>query len=279
MKPLTMAAACATALALLTALACRATIEVEPAPGTPFLGGSKIKMEIDGRNVSPKPDENGGFPQPGDCVKLTFHGPNGEVLGSEEVPAGGSAEAPPGTDSVTWSPCDPKDDDPKKKARPSSPPQSFVADPLGRHLFRSIPVDLGDGHGRYLDYSVVAPTFSRAEAIAADFELDLLADPRPTGVRTYGFADVELLQGASVRVSIVTWKAPTSFELSWNGQQVADDLQDAALVQTPGGWWTTTVVVPSSLVEQGPSSSNEVSYAVATSEGELTYRLELSVQP
>lgn len=282
-RPMILAAAGLAVLAAALFAACKVSASAETGPGVPIFGGSKVNIDIDGRKATPQLDPSGGYPQPGDCIRLHFKDADGKEIGTADVPAGGSADAPDGTEEVTWSPCDPPKA-PKGKAKDNSWGGGMRVGADGEITvpFRTLPFRMEDGAGRWIDYSATAPSQNQAEALAQDFEVGALDRPRPQGIHTYGFSDVAVLRDGRVRVTVLTWREPTAFRLHWNGQTIAGGLDDATVTRTRGGWYASSVVVPASLVnfdQAGLPVTNEARYDVLTSEGRVDQTLAVTVTP
>lgn len=280
---LTAALAAAT-LGALALYSCAFSAEAEAGPGVPVFGGTKVKVEADGRRVTPQPDENGGFPRPGDCVRLHFKDGAGNEIGTADVPAGKTVEAPEGTEGVTWSPCDPPADDggqPKTKQSGGSSSRLQAAGTV-EVPYRSFPLSLEHGRGRWCDYVVDASSRLAADAIADEFERDQrLEEPKAAGLEAYTFAEVRVRPSGDVRFSAISWDAPKKFEVTWNGTRLP--FKGTSVKRSRGGWYATTVVVPAALVDYGSllggDSTNQVEYSLETAGGRVAASLTLDVRP
>lgn len=258
------------------------SVGIKTGPGVPIVGGSEFTGEVD-----PSTGEIGIPPQPGipagTCIKLTFYGPGGTVLGSTTVSAGGSpANAPPGTEEVGASQCDPPEEPPKpkkfKRSRSSSA-SNLVVEPVQRFGFRILPFDFSDGRARYADYWSLGGTFAQAEDLSRRFVASFTSEPCPLGIEPNAVVDCELLADNRVRVSMFSVEPPRSLRFDWNGSFLFD--LDGALVTAENGWYRTTVIVPSSLVETSVVgvSENSFDYRLGVSDGDLGTRIELAVTP
>jgi hypothetical protein len=247
-------------VALTTALvACRASIKLgEGMPGA----GTEAEVEIDPIGDRGKVPAQGGLAD-GDCVKITFYGPNGENLGSTETEVGKEFDIPAGADGGKVDPCDPPPEK-KKKAKRAISPTNLVAQGPGRFGYGYIPFDLTDGQYHYADFWVTAPTREAADVIADDFILGMLSEAPPAGVEPVGVVEVEVEADYSVQVSMFSTGQPETLAFEWNEAALYD--LDDAVVTSAGGWYVTTVVVPPALVDID---------LVGTSDNAFRYRLGL----
>lgn len=276
MKLLLWTAAASLALvALITA--CKASVEAEAGPGTPIFGGSKVRIEVDGRTVSVP----AGEPQPkaGDCVHVNWLGANGEDLGGTDVVVGGpGAQAPPGAEGVTVSPCKPAE---HKGATGAHSPQQFVSGALEVFAFRYQPLDFTSGRGRFVDFTVSATDDATARTQALEFLRGTLERSCPPTVTPYGFADVEVLQDGRVRFSIVSLAEPRSLSFSWNSRAVGT-LAQARVARSSAGWYASTLIVPAGLVFYGVPGlpvTNSAAFDLVTRDLATSLALSLTVQP
>jgi len=277
----------AAGLAALAALfvACKVSAQAEAGPGVPLFGGSSVTVDIDGRRVSPCPDPDGVFPKDGDCVRLHFKDADGKEIGAADVTVGGpGADAPPGTEGVTVSPCDPpaKDKKDKTQAMGWGRIDFRAAGSLVTVPFRALPFRMEDGRGRWIDYTATASSVDQAEGLARSFEAGALEKPKPDGVEAYGFADAEVLSDGRVRFSILSWRRPSDLSLVWNGHALADRVEHARITRTLGGWYASTVLVPAGYVNfeaGGLEVVNEAAFSVLTRDGLVEQRLAVTVTP
>lgn len=280
MKRSHLATLVALGAAALLVLACRASVKMQTGPGVPIFGGSSLDVDIDGRTVTVPPGGSQG-PKAGDCVKLTFYDAAGNPLGSSEVKVGGpGADAPPGTEDLTVSPCDPKDPDDTKANTFAGGASSFVAQPVLTFAYRSVPLDAVAHHGRFVDFTVRASTRDEADAIAADFERYGTSRPCPQELTPYDWVDVSVGADGRVLVYLFATSRPTAAAFAWNGQRLGT-LQDAQVV-TARGWWSAVLSVPRGLVNWpsiGQPASNVLAFELATAFRSVSSTVTLQVSP
>jgi len=254
---------------LVVLAACSATFKGKAGDNVPLIGGSEIEFTVNigngTLNVPPQP----GL-QDGDCIKVTFLDSKGRAIGSTESTVGADTPAPDGTDDVEFSPCDPKPDDKDKdkktKSLIDSQIEALVAG--GTYLYQQRPFDLRDGHGRWIDYTVMAESRDAADVIARRFGSNL--GQRPRQVEVYTFADARIRADGSVRFSILTQDKPLSLAFEWNSIPLYS-LHDARVRQI-GSWYVTSVLVPADLVNLPIGGVLDVSNTVH-------YRLETATRP
>lgn len=272
--------------ALAAAIFAACSVKVGAGPGAPLVGGSTFEAEF-----NPNSGEIGVPAQPGipagTCVKLTFFGAGGEVLGSTTVSADGSpADVPPGTEEVGASQCDPPEEEPVsppkklKRASHTSPgSSSIMADSPQRFVFRILPLGFGDGRGRYADYWAVGNSFALAEGLSRQFARTFTSEPCLPGIEPNAVVDSELLSDGRVRVSMFSIEAPLTLQFDWN-EALLFDLDDASVIFA-SGWYKTTVIVPAALVNVDTLgiSENEFDYRLGVPHGDLGTSVKLTVTP
>lgn len=265
-------------------IACETTIKVQGGKDTPIIHDTTVGVTMRAgppATVETTPTET---VPPGTCLKLTFTDGKGNVTGTAESTTGGDAvPVPAGSEDVTISPCDPKPD-PDSKSKNLKPmgggivlDELRVADSGELFFYRTLPLDMSDGRGRFVDFTVRAADHDAADLIARHFLSAGIGEKKPIEVQTYGFAYVRVLPDASVRVSMISSAKPTALDFQWNGRHVAD-LRNAHVFATRG-WYASTVRVPSSLVDVSRfGANNDVAFKLDTVERALELSSSVEVK-
>lgn len=258
---------------------CSATLKVQSSEQTPIIGKGEVELHLEAgppRTVELGP--TAAMPA-GSCVKITFRDARGKETGSSDTTVGGPpVKVPPGSKSVTVSPCDPvkpkeEDKDKPQKGGPKPPKgqQSMTASSGELFFYRSVPIDISDGRGKYVDFTVRATDHEEADRIASDFIGDGVRKPCPPEVQTYGFVYASILGGGGVRLAFIANDVPASFSFTYDGKVSSR----SSKLFTINGWYAQVVTIPHSDIDLSFGGSNAVQFTLTTAEQEIGATVEV----